>query len=216
MNCKDFWKKFEESGLTPQLEKHINECKSCKNEMEIEVLLNKKVKNLYEFEAPDNLWEKIEISVLEKDKVSLLERIKKSIIKQFPAIKLIPLKPAFAGAVILLLFAVGFRYYLKSTSHEEKVRLQTLAIDEIEKKENEYIAAIEKFSKLLENSEKNIDPELSWLYQEKLAALDEFISQCKEALEENEYNIDARKYLAMAYKEKVETLQKMYENPSFF
>jgi len=77
----------------------------------------------------------------------------------------------------------------------------------LEETENEYLAAIEKFSKLVESSEEYIDPEFYQLYQEKLALLDEFILQCQEAVRQNEYNINARKYLALAYKEKKETLQ---------
>ena len=93
--------------------------------------------------------------------------------------------------------------------------MQAETVAELEKKEQEYTAAIEKFSKFADNFEKSIDPELYQLYQEKLAVLDEFILQCKEAVEQNEYNINAREYLALAYKEKTETLKNMYENYIF-
>ncbi|MFC1562893.1 hypothetical protein ACFL4Z_02455 [candidate division KSB1 bacterium] len=217
MKCNDFWEKYEESGLTAELEKHLNECKNCKNEMEIEFLINKHADNPTEFKAPEYLWEKIKISALEKDKIFVLGEIKGFIKKQFSSIKIIPLKPAAAvGLTMILLIAVVIGYFLKPIPTEEKIRMQAEAVAELEKKEQEYIVAIEKFFRLVENSKKDLDPELYQLYQEKLAVLDEFILQCKEAVNQNEYNINAREYLSLAYKEKAETLKDMYENPSFF
>jgi len=222
MKCKDFWRKYEESGLTPELESHLEECKNCKNEMKIEILLNKKVKTLHEFKAPDELWEKIN-NVVQADikhktaKTPLKEKIRNIIRNLLPSKQTTLLKPAVIGISFILLLAVGLNYYfLRPLSSEEKIRLQAEAAAELEETENEYLAAIEKFSRLVESSEEYIDPELYQLYQEKLALLDEFILQCKDAINQNEYNINARKYLALAYKEKVETLQKMSENISYF
>jgi len=222
MKCKNFWRKYEESGLTPELENHLEECKNCKNEMKIEILLNKKVKTLPEFKAPEELWEKINIVVQSNikhkiAKIPLKGKIRSIIKNLIPSRQIIPLKPAVIGISFILLLAVGLNYYfLRPLSPEEKIRLQAEAAAELEETENEYLAAIEKFSKLIESSEEYIDPELYQLYQEKLALLDEFILQCKDAINQNEYNINARKYLALAYKEKVETLQKMSENISYF
>ena len=47
------------------------------------------------------------------------------------------------------------------------------------------------------------------LYQERLALLDESIEACKQTLEYNTENINAKKYLLLAYQEKVETLKKL-------
>ncbi len=215
MKCNDFWKKFEESGLNPKLEKHLDECNNCKNEMEIEFLLNKKVKKLTKFKAPEELWDNINRSFLEENKLSISEKIKIFFEKQLLSVKILSSKPALAGYAVLLLLIAFSIAYLKPLSTEEKIRLQAETVAELEKKEQEYTAAIEKFSKFADNFEKSIDPELYQLYQEKLAVLDEFILQCKEAVEQNEYNINAREYLALAYKEKTETLKNMYENYIF-
>jgi len=222
MKCKDFWRKYEESGLTPELENHLEECKNCKNEMKIEILLNKRVKALPEFKAPDELWEKIN-NVVQANikrkiaKIPLKEKIRNIVRNLLPSKQTTLLKPAVIGISFILLLAVGLNYYfLRPLSPKEKIRLQAEAAAELEETENEYLAAIEKFSKLVESSEEYIDPEFYQLYQEKLALLDEFILQCQDAINQNEYNINARKYLALAYKEKVETLQKMSENISYF
>ena len=47
------------------------------------------------------------------------------------------------------------------------------------------------------------------LYQERLALLDESIEACKQTLQYDAENINARKYLLLAYQEKVETLKKL-------
>ena len=221
MKCKDFWRKYEESGLTPKFEKHLEECNICKNEIKIEVLLNKKVKTLHEFKAPEELWEKISGAVQEnhkKDiiKMSLIEKIINIAKNLFPGKNIVSFKPAVIGMTSILLIAIGIGYYYnRPLSTEEKIRLQIEAAAELEKTEKQYLASIEKFSELVESNKENIDSELYQLYQERLAILDDYIAQCKEAISQNEYNINARKYLFLAYNEKVETLKTMSKNLSF-
>ena len=217
MKCKDFWEKYEKSGLIPDLEKHLEECESCRNEMKIELLIEKKVKTLPGFKAPEDLWEKIiHRENFEKGKVSLSEKIKEAAKNLIPVSRTFSLKPAVAAATFILLIAVGIFYYNRPLSPEERMRLQAEAAAELEETERDYIAAIEKFSSLVEDRRDNIDPELYQLYQEKLTILDGYIEQCKEAIAQNEYNINARQYLAIAYKEKVKTLKEMSEKQFYF
>lgn len=217
MNCNEFWKRYEESGLTPGLEKHLNECKNCKHELLIECELEKTVKTLQRFKAPERAWEVIR-SAIEENHVtdraiwSLPGKIRGFFRDRlrFPVIHL-P-KPAVVGIAFVVLATIGITYYYSIfLSPVDEMRLQAKAMQELEEIEQDYITAIEKFSVLVEHNKENIDPDLYDLYQGKLALLDEYILQCKEAISENEYNINAMKYLALAYKGKMETLKEMSE-----
>jgi hypothetical protein len=218
MNCKDFWKIYEDSGLTPELEAHLQDCPVCRKEMETESAILKAVQSLPVYRAPESLWERIaqELPARRPEKnragifTGIIDSYARNLLSLLGGIRL---KPVLAGIVIVLLSVLATRYYYTSPlSPRGKITLQNNAADELAIKEQEYLAAIDKLSALVEQNKGNIDPELYDLYKEKLAVLDQYINQCKEALTGNEFNINARKYLALAYEEKVETLREMSEN----
>ena len=218
MKCKEFWEKYEETGLTSEFEKHLEDCEGCRNEMKIELFLDKKAGSLPGFKAPEGVWEKIiQREGFGEDKVSIREKINNIIQSFIPPAGHFSLKPAVAGLAFVLLIAAGIGYYFnKPLSPEQKTRLQMEAVAELEETEMNYIAAIEKFSSLVEDNKENIDPELYQLYDEKLTVLDDYIEQCKDAIAQNQYNGNARKYLAIAYQEKVETLKQLSEMQAYF
>ena len=76
MNCNEFWKSYEESGLTHELQKHLNECKNCQNEMLIELRIEKTIKNIGQYRAPERAWDSIQ-NALEKNHVK--ERVTRSL-----------------------------------------------------------------------------------------------------------------------------------------
>ncbi|MFC2076517.1 anti-sigma factor family protein [candidate division KSB1 bacterium] len=125
-------------------------------------------------------------------------------------IRSIPPKPALVGLAALFLIAIGIGYQsLRPLSPEEKVRLQQEAAAELEEIERQYLNVIDKYSNLVERNRDSMDPELYVMYEEKLEVLDQYIDECREAIEENEFNINAREYLFYAYREKAETLREM-------
>ncbi|MBT4485078.1 MAG: hypothetical protein HOC71_15545 [Candidatus Latescibacteria bacterium] len=215
MNCSEFWKMYEETGITHELEKHLSKCSSCLDEMLIEKQLEKTVQNIERFKAPEKVWDNIEKNLREEKIKYKAVRLLLNTIRSFFSGRLslpgtIPLKPAVIGFALIVLTSVTATYYTtRIIFPTDKFRLQEKAVSELEKTEMKYIAAIEKFSRHIEDNKDSIDPELYDLYTEKLATLDEYILLCEEAVSENEYNINARTYLAMAYKEKVSTLKEM-------
>ncbi|MFC1731177.1 hypothetical protein ACFL6I_12655, partial [candidate division KSB1 bacterium] len=93
----------------------------------------------------------------------------------------------------------------------KKVRLQVEAIAEIELKEQELLQSIESLTQLANAKMEWIDQDLYMLYKARLDIIDELILSCLEAIRENEYNINARKYLFLAYEDKISTLKKIVE-----
>jgi len=217
MNCRDFWKIYEKSGFTPELEHHLSECTKCANEMLIEHNIEKFAKNLPQFNAPDSIWEAVmpyipQNSIKTGKEWSLWETISRVVREALIPSQSHFLKPALTYITVVILTIGAIMYYSTSQlSYEDKSRLQAEAIQKIEKTEQEYLIAIEKFTTIVDSREDTIDPVLLDLYQRKIALLDEYIDQCKDAVRQNEYNPVPRRYLALAYKEKVETLREMSE-----
>lgn len=164
--------------------------------------LSEEAKKLPRQQPTDELWFAIETKLMElKSKISIRERVinwyrKISIPKWQPAWKYAAV--AASVAIIILIFWSKFIY--------EPDPLEVVA-----KAEQKYIKAIEKLEMVVEKSELDMDISLFALYQERLALLDESIATCKQTIQQNNENVNARKYLFLAYQEKVNTLKKIFD-----
>jgi len=218
MKCEEFWKHYEEFGITKENETHLLDCAKCRKEFEAEKVLLKAVGSFPEYKAPETLWDRISEELTETKTVTvakrpLTETIAAYVNELFSWFQVVPLKPVFGALVIMFVSILATHYYhTRPLTSVEKIVQQNITASELEKKEQDYLAAIDKLSQLTEDKKESMDPELYDVYQEKLALLDEYIQQCKDAIGENEYNINARTYFAMALKEKADTLQEMYDS----
>ena len=217
MNCNDFWKKYEDTGLTPELEQHLARCEKCQMEMQIENALDSSLKILPRFEAPDRIWNNICLELQtdlapDTSGLSLREKVKRSLKNIFSVNMLFFPRPLFAGVIITLIALIWIFYFNTGPlTSQQKLKLQAEAIEEIERTEKEYLDSIARLTELAEDNKDNINPEIYDIYWEKLTILDDYILECKEAINENKYNPQVRYYLATAYKEKTETLREMIE-----
>ncbi|MFC1508256.1 anti-sigma factor family protein [Candidatus Omnitrophota bacterium] len=215
MNCKDFWSNYEDSGLTSELKAHLDACPSCQKEMEVEKALLSIVQDLPVHKAPDHLWDRIERELpQEKPEINRLkvfvEALTDGINAIFSPLHHLQLKPVLAGVIIMITSVLATHYYYtRPTSTVSVTGIEKVALRELEDIEREYLAAVENLTEQVELNKDSIDPELYDVYREKLAVLDEYIQQCKDAVDSNELNPNARKYLALAYVEKMETLREM-------
>ena len=215
MNCKYFWTSYEDTGLTPELKAHLRECSSCLKEMETEKVLLATVRNLPLHEAPDSLWDRI-AEELPKEHVKLdSEKETANVFSGTLGKIMIPFRSRriqmiVAAAVIILTSVFATNMYhtgqLFPGGGAGRNSADSRSLEDIEQ---EYLAAIDQLTINAEGLKDTMDPGLYDLYSDKLAMLDEHIEQCREALDDNEYNPNARQYLALAYIEKMETLQEM-------
>ena len=218
MNCKNFWSDYEDSGLNPELTAHLDACTSCQKEMEVETALLSIVQTLPVHKAPDHLWDRIERQLPQEQPESnrlklLVEALADSINVIFSPLRHLQLKPVLAGVIIMITSVLATHYYYtRPTSMVSVNGIDKVAFRELEEIEQEYLAAVENLTEQVELNKDSIDPELYDVYREKLAVLDEYIEQCKDAVDNNELNPNARKYLALAYVEKMETLREMSEH----
>jgi len=170
------------------------------NDNQIDKLISETAKKLSRPDPPDQLWDMIE---------TRLEAIKAhrpfwQRIIDFVAELPLPrwqftLRYAAVTTGIALIFLM---FWLKFIHESDPIKT-------VERAEVKYIQAIEQLEKKVEKQQPDLDMNLWILYQERLALLDESIEACKQILQYNAENINARKYLLLAYQEKVETLKKL-------
>lgn len=213
MNCLEFLTAYQESGLTPELEKHLENCPTCRIELGCEKLLLQSVRSIQEFMAPDGLWPKISAALRGRDKPPpLWDRIKTSA----SGLLTTRLKPAVALCALFLMAAgIGY-YYFAGIPWNGNLDNKALILKELEQTEDDYLAAIDKLARLVESEKDSISPEFYELSRERLNLLDSFIAQCKDAIRENRFSTNAQHYLFAAYQEKVETLKMMSEKRDYF
>ncbi len=167
---------------------------------QIDKLISETAKKLPRHDPPDHLWDMIE---------TRLETIKthrpfcQKIINFFKGFSLpkwqFVLRYSVIATGVTLIFLM---FWLKFILEPDPIKT-------LERAEVKYIQAIEQLEKKVEKQHSDLDMNLWILYQERLSLLDESIEVCKQTLEYNAENINARKYLLLAYQEKVETLKKL-------
>ncbi len=170
------------------------------NENRIEKLISEAAKKLPKHDPPDQLWGMIETRL---EAVKAHRSFWKEVIDIFAGFSLPKWQPVLKYSVIATAVAVIFLTFWLKFFHEYDP-LKVVARAEVK-----YIQAIEQLERRVEKQQPVQDMNLWILYQERLALLDESIEACKQTLEYDAENINARKYLLLAYQEKVETLKKL-------
>ena len=127
--------------------------------------------------------------------------------------KAVPWKPVFA-TFALLLFTVSITYVYFWQTPVDKISLLAQSEEPLTEIEQQYTADIAMFTALVEENKDSIDPDEYYSYQEKITSLSDYVEQCKEALSINRLNLNARKYLLIAYDEIVSTLKEMSDKKS--
>ena len=112
----------------------------------------------------------------------------------------------------VLLVAAGLGGYAYFSPESEPPRLfSRSALERVEKREQEYIQAIEELEREASVQISQMDLDLMLLYRDKIETIDAQIARCQEALRKNPANVHIRRYLLLALQDKKETLQEIVD-----
>ncbi len=153
-------------------------------------------------ESP-HLWDRIEESLREEQHKGKRSEVKDS---RWSLIRLLP-----AAAAALLIVIVGFYFLLKPETGKSGILTES-ALAKIEKKEREYIEAIEELEEQTLPKMAELNLELMLLYRDRLETIDDQIERCREALSENPGNAHIRRYMLAALQDKKQTLMELLES----
>jgi len=205
MSCKKF-EKYERGQMTfAEFELHALECIICQEKMHLDERLMSMAKSLAEkpIHAPQ-LWSQIEESLRrenEKSQAKIVEpATRPGSLRPF-RFRLLPLIPA--AAALLVAAGLGIYFSFKALSHPPSSGLLAReALAKVEKKEREYVEAIEHLEQKALPKMASLDLEMMLLYREKLETIDAQIERCQEALAANPANAHIRRYLLAALQDK--------------
>jgi tetratricopeptide (TPR) repeat protein len=170
-----------------------------RNDLNFDEFISKEAKKLTRHPVPDDLWFSIQAKLEQvKSRIPLGRRIRDFMQSQWrePALKY----ATVAVSVVLIIVMIWRNFIYESDP-----------LAEVAKMEKRYVEAIERLEEKITQQEPVMDIGLWALYQERLMLLDESIADCKKTIEQNNENINAHKYLRLAYQEKVNTLKKLIE-----
>jgi len=209
MNCDELREKYEGDFENKEFQEHIEKCESCKRYYETELILRKGAKRIRARRVPKSVWAGIEKS-LEAEIAK--KRSRRGVffgwLSGFDIQVFV--KPAIAFGMIIILSLVSYRLFFPGDNNRQELqRLQTEAVSDINEAQKYYLSAIQKLTVLADANKENIEPKLLAMYKEKLALIDESITECRQILEENIFNVNAQRFLFTAYQKKIDTLQEM-------
>ena len=202
MSCNKL-KRFELGKLgEAEFERHLETCSSCQERVEQDARLMALSRSLERPVESPHLWDRIAKSLEEEQQKELSLGVAH---RQWHPLRLLP-----AAAAVLLAVVIGL-YFLIEPGASKSGLLADSALARVEKKENEYVRAIEELEELVLPRMADMNLELTLLYKDKLETIDDQIEQCREALAENPANAHIRRYMLTALQDKKQTLTEIWK-----
>jgi hypothetical protein len=202
MSCNKL-KRYEFGTLgESEFQKHLKTCASCQERVNQDSRLMSLARGLKRPVESPHLWNRIEES-LRKEQLKEIESGEKKI--RWSPLRLLP-----ASAAILLIMSIGLYFLLKPETSKSGLLTES-ALMKVEKKERDYVDAIEELEEIALPKMAEMNVELMLLYRDRLETIDDQIEQCREALSENPANAHIRRYMLAALQDKKETLKELLE-----
>lgn len=200
MNC-EFYQQHALGEIDEnEFSQHLATCAVCEKLVTQDAQILAFAQNLEKPQASPLLWAKIENSLrAEQERKRRYWRI------NWPEQKWTWLRLA---AVLLIGIGLGSYLIFKPEPSESRL-LAGAALQQVEKREREYAAAIAALEQTAMPQMAKLDTELMLLYRDRLETIDAQIARCREALAVNPANSHIRRYLLAALQDKKETLREL-------
>jgi hypothetical protein len=191
------------------LDAHARTCEACRAELDHWDTLSEAARSLSRRWESPQLWSQIAGSLESKSKRPLA-RLSFGLGSWWPAAAMAGLFVLAAAGLFVFRGSGGRDIVPPASALSTRQRLLTDdALTDVERAEGEYLASIERLSRLAAPRMRNTASPLMASYREKLVVLDSAIAGLRAELEENRYNTHLRRELLIAYQEKQKTLEEV-------
>jgi len=187
-----------------QLDAHCARCADCQKLLEDFRTISAGAKNLDTYPPPENTWGKIRDRMTSGGQGVLTLAPHKQAWFGFPRLSYV-LSAVLLVAFISLVIIYGPRYWSgQATIPELENTNYTLA--KLEEAEHHYQMAIKALSEAAMAQKEQLDPQVAEVFRTNLELIDRSIDACRQAVLNNPSDIESRKFLLAAYKEKTDLL----------
>ncbi len=197
MSCEAY-RQFELGELEETVfNRHAQNCVECQRLLAQDAQLLALAKSLRPPGSNPLLWAKIENALRaeqQKRRPAWLQEHKWTLLRM--------------AAVLLVAVGLGSYFLLKPKPSDSRL-LAGAVLEQVEKTESEYAAAIAELERVALPQMAKLDIDLMLLYRDRLETIEAQILRCKEALATNPANAHIRRYLLAALQDKKVTLQEL-------
>lgn len=190
------------------LDKHCARCEDCEKLMRDFQKISSRAKDLAPLSPSESTWAKIqEKMTAQEQRVWTLAPQKQSRFSR-PRLSTVLSAAILLIVVVGLVFVYGPRFWTgQAFVPEPESHEYTLA--KLAEAEHHYQLAIKALSAAASAQNGRLDPQIAEVFRTNLAVIDQSIAACRQAVLNNPDNIEPRKYLLAAYKEKTDLLNEI-------
>lgn len=191
-----------------RLERHLSDCPSCRELLKDFQDMARSTKSLDQPTPPDSVWNKIQ-SRMETEK-----KIVYTPVSQKRNWLVLPQLQYAIAATALLIIVVGAITLgpglLKKDVVLTELEKQQYTLAKLKEAEKHYQDAIKALSEAVAIQDRQIDPKIAEIFKANLEIVNTTIMACRQAVLNDPDDLESRDYLLVAYKEKADLLNRMF------
>jgi tetratricopeptide (TPR) repeat protein len=187
-----------------KLDKHCAQCADCQKLMEDFQTISSSAKELDTFSPPESTWGKIQEKMTAEEQEVLTLAPQKQSWFSLPRLSYV-LSAVLLVVFLSLVFIYGPRYWSGQAVVPE-LENQQYTLAKLEEAEHHYQLAIKALNEAAMAQKEQLDPQVAEVFRTNLDLIDQSINACRQAVLSDPNDIESRKYLLAAYREKANLL----------
>ncbi|MGD9345036.1 MAG: zf-HC2 domain-containing protein [Candidatus Aminicenantes bacterium] len=187
-----------------KLDAHCAQCASCQKLREDFRTISTGTKELDSYSPPDSSWGKIRERMASGEQEVLTLPPNKNTWFAFPRLSYV-LSAVLLVAFLSLVIIYGPRYWSGQATIPE-LENTNYTLSKLREAEHHYQMAIKALSEAAMAQKEQLDPQVAEVFRTNLELIDRSIDACRQAVLNNPSDIESRKFLLAAYKEKTDLL----------
>lgn len=190
-----------------KLDQHCAQCADCQKLFVDFQTISSSAKELDTFPPPESTWGKIQEKMTAEEQEVLTLTPQKQSWFSLPRLSYV-LSAVLLVIFLSLVFIYGPRYWSgKAVVPELENQQYTMA--KLEEAEHHYQLAIKALNEAAMAQREQLDPQIAEVFRTNLELIDQSINACRQAVLTDPNDIESRKYLLAAYKEKANLLNEI-------
>ena len=190
-----------------KLDAHCARCADCRKLLADLQTISAGAKKLDTLSPPESTWGKIQEQMTSGEQEVLTLAPQKQSWFRLPRLSYV-LSALLIVVFLSLVFVYGPRYWSGQAIVPE-LENQSYTLAKLEEAEHHYQMAIKALHEAARAQEERLDPQVAEVFRTNLELIDRSIDACRQAVLSNPKDIESRKYLLAAYKEKTDLLNEI-------
>lgn len=190
-----------------ELDKHCAQCADCQKLLAHFQTISAGARELDTYSPPESTWGKIQEKMTSEEHEVLTLTPRKQSWFSLPRLSYV-LSALLIVVFLSLVFVYGPRYWFGQAIVPE-LENQSYTLAKLEEAEHHYQLAIKALNEAAKAQEERLDPQVAEVFRTNLELIDRSIDACRQAVLSDPNDIESRKYLLAAYKEKTDLLNEI-------